>query len=179
MQRFLSTFITHLFVLVMTVTLSAAQEFQPYPGSSLDDNASQQASAVENGMEVQVYTTTDDFEKVYSFYKSIYKEVAAPFAKQTLPNGKEVQWAFFVLDGARDLVHSNYWMKVQRPYVGTVGDQADFQDVRETSVIQTARPRGPAHKTSHLLDIRHREHRIPREPHLSAGTKDSHSRRFS
>jgi hypothetical protein len=67
------------------------------PGSN--DKASQQASAVDKGMEVQVYTTGDSFEKVHTFYKFFYKEIAVPFPKQTLPNGNEVKWAFFVLDG--------------------------------------------------------------------------------
>ena len=153
MQRFLAKLIAHFFVLVIAGTLSVAQDFKQYPGSRLDDKASQQASAVDKGMEVQVYTTSDAFEKVYSFYKSLYKEIAVPFSRQATPTGKEVKWAFFVLDGGKDLMHSNYWMKVQRPYIGTVDDEANFQDVREMSVIQTVRRHPPAFKRSRLLDI--------------------------
>ena len=104
-------------------------------------------------MEVRVYTSGDNFEKVYSFYKSLYKEVAVPFPKQILSNGQEVKWAFFVLDGGKDLMHSNYWMKVQRPYIGTVDDEANFEDVRDISVIQTVHRHGAAFRKSRLLDI--------------------------
>jgi hypothetical protein len=72
---------------VIAGTLSVAQDVKPYPGSRFDDKPGQQASAVEKGMKVRVYTAGDSFEKVYDFYKSLYKEVAVPFPKQTLPNG--------------------------------------------------------------------------------------------
>lgn len=157
MQRFQAKLIARLFVLVIAGTLSVAQDFKQYPGSRLDDKASQQASALDKGMEVQVYTTSDAFEKVHSFYKSLYKEIAAPFPRQTLPTGKAVKWAFFVLDGGKDLMHSNYWMKVQCPYIGTVDDEANFQDGRDMSVIQTVRRHAPAFRRSRLLDISDRQ----------------------
>jgi hypothetical protein len=148
-------------LLAIFSVLGFAQDFKPYPGSRLDEKASQQSSAVEKGMEVQVYTSSDNFEKVYSFYKSLYKEVAVPFPKQTLPSGRDVKWAFFVLDGTKDLMHSKYWMKVQHPYVGTVDDEANFEDVRDVSVIQTVRRRSPAFKKSSLLDVSDkREHQL-------------------
>ena len=141
MKNRLAKLTAYFFVLVIAGTLSFAQDFKPYPGSQLDGKASQQVSAIKKGTEVQVYTTGDTFEKVYGFYNALYKEAAVPWPKQTLPNGKEVKWAFFILDGAKDLIHSNYWMKVQRPYIGTVDDEANFQDVRDMSAIQTIRRR--------------------------------------
>ena len=153
MQRFLTKVIVYSFVLLIAGTWSVAQDFKPYPGSTLDDTASQQASALERGVEVTVYTSDDNFEKVYSFYKSLYKEVADPFPRQILPNGKEVKWAFFVLDGGKDLMHSNYWMKVQRPFIGTVDDEANFEDVHDISVIQTVHRHGAAFRKSRPLDI--------------------------
>jgi hypothetical protein len=161
MQRFQTKLIAHFFILVIAGTSSVAQDFKQYPGSRFEEKPSQQPSAVDKETEVQVYTTGDSFEKVYGFYKSLYKEVAVPFPKQTLPNGKELKWAFFVLDGAKDLVHSSYWMKVQRPYVRTVDNKGNFQDVRDMSAIQTVRRHGPAFKKSGLLDIGdRREHRL-------------------
>ncbi|HKF05243.1 MAG TPA: hypothetical protein VKB49_23190 [Candidatus Sulfotelmatobacter sp.] len=154
MQRFLTKLTVYFFVLLIAGTWSVAQDFKPYPGSRFDDKASQQASAFEQGMEVQVYRSGDNFEKIYSFYKSLYREVAVPFPKQMLPDGKEVKWAFFVLDGGKDLMHSNYWMKVQRPYIGAVDDEANFEDVRDISVIQTVHRHGAAIKRSRPLDIR-------------------------
>jgi hypothetical protein len=44
-------------------------------------------------------------------------------------------------------------MKVQRPYVRTVDNKGNFQDVRDMSAIQTVRRHGPAFKKSGLLDI--------------------------
>jgi hypothetical protein len=129
----------------------SALDFKQYPGSRFEEKPSQQPSDVDKEMEVQVYTTGDSFQKVYGFYKSLYKEVAVPFPKQTLPNGKELKWAFFVLDGAKDLMQSSYWMKVQRPYVRTVDNKGNFQDVRDMSAIQTVRRHGPAFKKSGLL----------------------------
>ena len=115
-------------------------------------NSSLERTASESTRAMDELAGSDAFEKVYSFYKSLYKEIAVPF-RQTTPTGKEVKWAFFVLDGGKDLMHSNYWMKVQRPYIGTVDDEANFQDVREMSVIQTVRRHAPAFKRSRLLDI--------------------------
>jgi len=46
------------------------QEFRPYAAARLDQKASQQASG--RGAKCEVYTTTDAFEKVYAWYKSLY-----------------------------------------------------------------------------------------------------------
>jgi hypothetical protein len=61
-QRFLTTLIAHFFVLAIAGTLSVAQDFKQYPGSTLAAKASQQASAVGKGMEVRLHTTRDTFE---------------------------------------------------------------------------------------------------------------------
>jgi hypothetical protein len=181
MQRFQTKLIAHFFILVIAGTSSVAQDFKQYPGSRFEEKPSQQPSAVDKETEVQVYTTGDSFEKVYGFYKSLYKEVAVPFPKQTLPNGKELKWAFFVLDGAKDLVHSSYWMKVQRPYVRTVDNKGNFQDVRDMSAIQTVRRHGPAFKKSGLLDIGDRRNIgfTAKPQRFAAFNKNSSSRRFS
>ncbi len=152
-ERVIAFGLSHLALLAILSASSFAQDFKRYPGSRFEERPSQQPSAGDKEMEVQVYTTGDSFEKVYSFYKSLYKEVAIPFPKQTLPNRIEVKWAFFVLDGATDLMHSSYWMKVQRPYVHTIDAKGNFQDVRDMSAIQTVRRHGPAFKKSGLMDI--------------------------
>jgi hypothetical protein len=143
MQRLLTKFIAYCTVLAITVTASFAQDFKQYPGSRLDEQAGRQASAAAKGLECQVYATGDSFDKVYAFYKGLYKEFSTPFPTQKLPNGQEVKWAFFILDGGKDLSHSKYWMKIQRPYIGTIaGDgRGDFKDIRDVSVIQTVRSR--------------------------------------
>ena len=127
----------------MTGALSVAQEFKEYPGSKIEEKESHQASDAAKGLECQIYTTGDSFDKVYAFYKSLYKELPTPFPAQNLPGGKEVKRAFFILDGGKDLSRSKYWMKIQRPYIGTIAEdgRGDFNDIRDVSVIQTVRHR--------------------------------------
>ena len=140
MWRFLRRVIAYWIALAIVGMLSAAaQDFRQYPGSKLDENASQQASTVARGMDCRVFTTSDSYDKVYAYYKGLYKEFTAPFPHQKLRDGTDVKWAFFILDGGKDLAHSRYWMKIQRPYITTVDDNADFQGVRDISVIQTVR----------------------------------------
>ncbi len=133
-----------MFWVILTLgTAAVAQDFKQYPGSKLDEQAGRQASAPAKGLQCQVYTTGDGFDKVYTFYKALYKEFPTSFPSQKLPNGQEVKWAFFILDGGKDLARSKYWMKIQRPYIGTIAEQGrgDFKDIRDASVIQTVRKR--------------------------------------
>ncbi|MDP8980924.1 MAG: hypothetical protein M3O35_10065, partial [Acidobacteriota bacterium] len=93
-----------------------------------------EASAAAPGKKSEVYTTGDSFDKVYAFYKGLYKE----FSMGRMPpnvSGQQVHWAFFILDGGKDLAKSGYWMKIQHPYIGG----ADGKDVRDVTVIQTVR----------------------------------------
>ena len=112
-----------------------AQDFRPYAGSKLDEKSSREASAAAPGKESEVYTTGDAFDKVYAFYKSLYKEYTMRSSGPKLPSGQQIKWAFFILDGGKDLSSSKHWMKIQRPYVGG----ADGKDVRDVTVIQTVR----------------------------------------
>src|SRR5260370_10992838 len=134
MQRF------RLFLLAAGVLFAAvnvpclAQDFKPYAGAKLDEKGSRDASAAAPGKTSQVYTTADAFDKVVAFYKGLYKDFAMRGAPK-LPSGQQIQWAFFILDGGKNLTDSKYWMKVQRPYVGG----ADGQDIRDVTVIQTVR----------------------------------------
>jgi len=143
MERLSNRLIACCSVLVLAGTLSVAQDFKQYPGAKLDEQAGRQSSATAKDLECQVYTTSDAYDKVHAFYKSLYKEFPTPFPTQKLPNGQEVKWAFFILDGSKDLSHSKYWMKIQRPYIGTIAEDgsADFKDIRDVSVIQTVRHR--------------------------------------
>ena len=122
-------------ILASVSVVCLAQDFKPYAGSKLDEQASRQASAAAPGKQSQVYTTSDSFDKVCAFYKSQYKEFPMRSSGPKLPSGQPVKWAFFILDGGTTLANSKLWMKVQRPYVGG----ADGQDIREISVIQTVR----------------------------------------
>jgi hypothetical protein len=123
--------------LVLACVPAIAQDFKQYPGSKLDDKASREASSTKSGIDCQVFTTPDSFDKLYAFYKAMYKEQAWPVHPPKLPSGQEIRWAFFLIDGAKDLAHSKLWMKIQRPYIGTVDGNLDFKDIRDISVIQT------------------------------------------
>ncbi len=112
-----------------------AQDFTPYPGSKLDDKDSRDASAAAPGKESKVYTTGDTFDQVYAFYKGHYKEHTMRHGPPPLSSGQQIKWAFFILDGGKDLVTSKYWMKIQRPYVR----DPEGKDIRDVTVIQTVR----------------------------------------
>ena len=112
-----------------------AQDFKPYAGSKLDEKATREASATAPGKQSDVYTTSDAFDKVYAFYKSLYKEFAMSRQPPKQPSGGQPKWAFFILDGGTTLANSKYWMKIQRPYVGGT----DGSDIRDITVIQTVR----------------------------------------
>ena len=112
-----------------------AQEFKPYAGSKLDEKASREASAAAPGKQSEVYTTDDSLDKVYAFYKGMYKEIAMRSTGPKLPSGQQVKWYFFILDGGTTLANSKFWLKIQRPYVGG----ADGQDIRDITIIQTVR----------------------------------------
>jgi hypothetical protein len=116
-------------------TLSLAQEFKPYTGAKLDDKASREASAAAPGKQSEVYTTNDSLEKVYAFYKGMYKEFSMRSTGPTLPSGQQVKWYFFILDGGTTLANSKLWMKIQHPYVGGT----DGTDIRDLTIIQTVR----------------------------------------
>jgi hypothetical protein len=121
---------------VLTGAIGSAQELKLFPGSQLDEKASREASQAAPGKESQVYTTSESFDKVYAFYKSLYKQDTKMRAGgPTLPSGQQVQWAFFLIDGGSSLASSKYWMKVQYPYVGG----SDGKDIRNVTIIQSVR----------------------------------------
>ncbi len=112
-----------------------AQDFKPYPGAKLDEKASREATATVPGKQSEVYTTGDALDKVYTFYKGLYKEITMGSTGPKLPSGQQVKWYFFIMDGGTTLANSKFWMKIQRPYVGG----AQGQDVRDVTVVQTVR----------------------------------------
>src|ERR1700676_1279685 len=130
-----------LFLIVVSVILSAAnapclaQDLKPYPGAKLDERSSREASAAAPGKQSEVYTTADAFQKVYAFYKGLYKEYAMPSSSPKLPSGQQVKWVFLLLEGGKDLARFKTWMKMEPPYVGG----ADAQDIGDITVIHPDR----------------------------------------
>ncbi len=119
-------FIGILMVLGAALTVSAV-EFKPYPGARLDEKATREArelaQASKSKSTATIYTTSDSFQAVTSFYKGIAREFSMPRSSGT--SGKPKQYdqyelweAYFLLDDAKDLAESKLWIKVQRPYIG-------------------------------------------------------------
>ena len=123
-------------MLLASVTIPClAQDFKPYAGSKLDEKASREATSAVPGKQSEVYTTGDTLDKVYTFYKGLYKEFMMRSTGPKLPSGQQVKWYFFIIDEGPTLANSKLWMKIQRPYVGG----ADGQDIRDVTIIQTVR----------------------------------------
>jgi hypothetical protein len=89
-----------------------AGTFKIYPGANPDEQAAKEIRHSEAGMGSPqilsaVYTTNDSFEKVKAFYSEIAEEYTIP--------GIGGNQAFFIFDGAEDIVSSKLWIKIQRP----------------------------------------------------------------
>jgi hypothetical protein len=124
-------------IVLLSAFVAAAGDFKPYPGAKMDEKATKQAregavAAKTPEVKPTIYTTSDSFEKVASFYKGIAKEYMMPRASGTSGKPKKREgydlWeAYFIFDGAQDLASSKLWIKVQRPYIG--------EDIRDVTAI--------------------------------------------
>lgn len=129
-------------LLLVCLTAAAAAELKVYPGAKTDAWAAEALRrgkpALPPGTESELYVTPDPYEKVYAFYKQNAREVSMGHGgRPTLPNGTQVRWSFFVLDGAKGLADSKLWLKVQRPSIV----DAEMKDVRDVTSIQVVRKR--------------------------------------
>lgn len=126
-----------LFLVLAFSSLVFTAEFKSYPGAKIDEKATKEANeatqaAKMSNVKATIYTTTDSFQKVASFYNRIAKEYTMPRASGTSGKPKKYEkydlWeAYFIFDGAKDLASSKLWVKVQRPYIG--------EDVRDVTAI--------------------------------------------
>ncbi len=124
-------------------SVTYAAEFKLYPGANMDEKATRQArdgaiAAKTPEIKPTIYTTSDSFEKVASFYMGIAKEYMMPRASGTTGKpkkreGYDLLEAYFIFDGAKDLSDSKLWVKVQRPYIG--------KDVRHVTAIVVSEKR--------------------------------------
>ena len=121
---------------------AGAEGLKIYPGAKLDKKSSAEASKVQAGTLVTVYTTGDALDKVAAFYKGIGKEYAMPAKPPKTPSGEQVRWAFFIMDGGKNLGTSKHWLKIQRPYIGEakpVKGKMAASDIRDVTVIEIVR----------------------------------------
>ncbi len=126
-----------LFILFLFSSGIFAAEFKLYPGAKLDEKATQEAMAAAQAAKMsnaksRIYTHTDSFQKVASFYNGIAKEYRMPRASGVSGKPKkydkyDLYEAYFIFDDAKDLMTSKLWIKVQRPYIG--------EEVRDITAI--------------------------------------------
>jgi hypothetical protein len=127
--------------------------FKVYPGAKLD--GAYEAKQPEPGSKILraskeiVFTTSDPFESVVAFYSGIAREYKIPgrtgrVAK--LFSGQEFKEAYFIFDNAADIMTSNHWIKIQRPYLGkgSAGDSSygKYEKVRDVTAIIEEDKRG-------------------------------------
>ena len=129
--------------------LALAADFKPYPGARVEEAATREARQAAAQSPLQparmvptIYLTDAPFEKVAAFYRGLAREYRMPGRRgrgpQKLPGGRKLKEAYFIFDGAKDLITSRRWAKVQRPYIGgvkMVGRTPHFEDIRAVTVI--------------------------------------------
>lgn len=143
-------YVFSLTVFVTMSTIAFAGPFKVYPGAKVDKKATEEAqqlvigTKLGKGTRTSIYTTGDSFKKVFDFYNGIAKEYKMPWMSdkvKKLPSGQEIKEAFFIFDGAPDISTSKLWIKIQRPYIGSVkmeGLTVKYEDIRETTTISVS-----------------------------------------
>jgi len=114
--------------------------FQVYPGAGLD-GVYEVKQPVPGGKTLKtskeiVFTTPDPFESVIAFYGGIAREYKIPGRTGhaiKLFTGQELKEAYFIFDNAADIMTSEHWIKIQRPYLGK--DQTIAGATREVTAI--------------------------------------------
>ncbi|MCG2722040.1 MAG: hypothetical protein L6290_08510 [Thermodesulfovibrionales bacterium] len=124
-----------------------AGECKTYPGSKIEEKATEEANKTLPGAttpRTTVYTSSDSFNAVVSFYRNVAREYVMPGQgkgeEKHLPSGEVLNEAYFIFDGSEDLMNSRFWAKVQRPYIGRIGAkglETTFEDVRDVTMIIT------------------------------------------
>ncbi len=139
----MKTWVYRLITLFVLSILAHGQDWKRYRGARHDAAATEEArrsGSAAGGVEISVYTTSDSFEKVYTYYKGVAQEYRVLGQRvRKLPNGQELHDAFFILDGAKDLASSKMWVKIQRPFLGAgLARRSDGSEARDvTGIVQS------------------------------------------
>jgi len=123
-----------------------AGDFKPYPGSTLDKKATEEANKSVGGRDhsckLSVYLTPDAYDKVVNFYKDLGEEhpifAHVPKFRGQLPVGEELRKTAVILDGVHEVGESNLWVQIQHPFILDVkmkGHTPEFLDVRDLTGI--------------------------------------------
>lgn len=126
---------------MMFFSLSAivlAGSFKVYPGAKVEDvyelKQSEPVNKMSRPTKIVIFTTSDSFENVVSFYRGNAREYRMPGGGKPmkLSSGQEFKEAYFILDNAGDITTSKHWIKVQRPYLVRGGTGESFRGKLET-----------------------------------------------
>ncbi len=143
-------FMTLVAALLTCTAIAATVALKPYPGAKVDEKASQTATTMLKALgekkasmlKATVYMTGDAYEKVTAYYLAKGKETHPPSTEpddlKTLPSGEKIEEIYIIFDGTKDIIASNAWAHIQRPFVGTmamVGGKVKMDDIRDVTVI--------------------------------------------
>ena len=140
---------TYVLAFMMFFGLSAAVfagSFKVYPGAQLEEvyqpKQPEVGGKASKAPKIIIFTTNDFFENVVTFYRGTAREYRIPGSggKPTkLSSGHELKEAYFILDGAADIMTSEHWIKIQRPYLSRERTKEGFQGkygaVRDVTAI--------------------------------------------
>ena len=125
--------------------IAFARSFKVYPGAKLEDiyeaKQSELGGKMSKGHKVIIFTTNDFFENVVAFYRGNAREYRIPGGGKStkLSSGQELKEAYFILDEAGDIMTSNHWIKIQRPYLvrGRTGEgfRGKYEAIRDVTAI--------------------------------------------
>jgi hypothetical protein len=131
---------------LVVAAVAVGQAAKVYPGAKKytppdTEETREAAKAMPSGMQSTIYLSDDAYEKVTGFYRGQGKEYAMPGIQKgaKLPSGQEMHQSFFILDGAEELRSSKNWVKVQRPFIGSVAMKdgvPEFKDIRDVTAIE-------------------------------------------
>jgi hypothetical protein len=136
---------------LLAAAVVLAQAAKVYPGAKKytppdTEETREAAKAMPPDMQSTIYLSDEAYEKVTTFYSRQGKEFAMPGMPKDakLPSGQAMHQSFFILDEAPDLRSSKSWVKVQRPFIGSVTMKdgvPEFRDVRDVTAIEVVEKR--------------------------------------
>ncbi len=141
-----TTSILTLTILLFLPVFGFSAALKVYPGAKFEDSyevkQSEAGTTISKSTKVVIFTTTDLFENVVAFYRSIAREYRVPGMGRNsvkLSSGQELKEAYFILDAAGDLSTSKHWIRIQHPYLdkGRTGDfsYGKYDKVRDVTAI--------------------------------------------
>jgi hypothetical protein len=143
-------FMTLVAVVLTCTAVAATVALKPYPGARVDEKASQTATTMLKSLgekkasmlKATVYMTAAAYDSVTAYYLARGKETHPPSTKpddlKRLPSGETIREMYVIFDGKKDIIASNAWAHIQRPFVGSmamVGGKVLMDDIRDVTVI--------------------------------------------